>query len=129
MSTPVVIALLAAVIGPLLTYIAASRKLSGRIGTSEAASLWQESQSIRQDYRDRINESERRQAHLEERVAKLEEKNNELMKENLVLRRENLDQAQTIRRCQERIEALERENTHLKSTIQALGGFTDEQGQ
>ena len=73
-------ALVAAVVGPLVAYLGASRKLSGKIGTSEAADLWAESSRIRDDYRSRITE-------LAARIAALEATNDALVSENRDLRK------------------------------------------
>jgi septal ring factor EnvC (AmiA/AmiB activator) len=101
-----VVAVLAVIFAPLVAYIAASRKLSGKIGTSEASDLWTESKNIRDDYRTRIDQANMRQAELEARVAKLESQNNDLTRENLQLRN--------------RIDVLERENAELKEQIADL---------
>lgn len=46
----------APIIAALVTYIIAKRKTSGKIITSEAAQLWQESQNMRQELRDEVKE-------------------------------------------------------------------------
>lgn len=40
--------LVAGIVGPLGAYFLASRKMSGKIATSEAAQLWEESRAIRE---------------------------------------------------------------------------------
>jgi cell division protein FtsB len=100
------VALAVATVGPLLTYLVASRKLSGKIGTSDAADLWSESRSIRDDYRDRLDQSNRRQAACEERIAKLESDKNALVGENMMLRG--------------RIDVLEQENKRLRDHVEKL---------
>lgn len=80
MNTPILVAVLAIVAGPLVAYVTANRRLSGKIATSEAADLWAESSSIRDDYRARIST-------LEARVETLEQKNTELERANDELRR------------------------------------------
>jgi hypothetical protein len=65
------IALLAALVGPLITYLVAARRFSGKIETTEARDLWAESASIR-DW------SRRRIVALEKRVETLEEENERL---------------------------------------------------
>jgi hypothetical protein len=109
-----IIALFAGIIiGPLATYLVASRRLSGKIGTSDAASLWSESKSIRDDYRERLSASDARQARLEERVGILERINNELAVENLGYKT-------VIEGLNTRIEALEKENKGLKAQVAGL---------
>lgn len=82
MSTAIGVAVLAAVFGPLLTYLAAARQLSGRVATSDASSLWAESASIREDYRTRITELNGVVDRCEKRIEELEKRNAELAKEN-----------------------------------------------
>lgn len=79
-----VVALVVAIVGPLATYVTASRKLSGKIGTSEAGDLWAESRAMRDEYRERT-------AALEARVAKLEQANADLTRENDDLKRQLSD--------------------------------------
>jgi len=61
MSDPTLIAAaisaISVVLGPIIAYVAASRRLSGKIQTSEAKDLWRESASIRDDYRARLKEA------------------------------------------------------------------------
>jgi len=82
MNPALIIAISAAIIGPLLTYLSSARRLSGRITTSEAASLWQESSSIREDYRTQIKALNRIIARCESRITELEKINKELNREN-----------------------------------------------
>lgn len=72
---PTVGVLIVGIVGALSAYLAAARRFSGKIGSSDAAQLWQESASIREDYRNRI-------AALEARVASCETANNELANVN-----------------------------------------------
>lgn len=124
------IAALAAVAGAIVAalgaYVAAARRLSGKVSTSEAGELWQESAAIRQDYRDRLHSADDRQARLEERVAKLEQRNSELAAEVVQLMREALELQRTIGRLRdERDEALGAVE-HLQATIK--GRRTDDPG-
>ena len=79
---PVVVALVTA----FGAYLASVRKLSGKIGTSEASDLWEESADIRKDYRAQLLMEQQRTARLEQRVDKLEDVNNLLMLDNRDLR-------------------------------------------
>lgn len=72
--------------GALAIYLTAIRKLSGRISTSEATSLWEESKAMRDDYRAQLEAAERRTAALEARVERLEDENSGLVLENRELR-------------------------------------------
>lgn len=78
----------AIVIAPLVSYLAASRRLSGKIATSDADALWTESRSIREDYRARLDAGNKRIAELEARVAEVEKLNNSLTSKNSLLERE-----------------------------------------
>lgn len=44
---PIIGVIAVAIVGPLGTYLVAARRLSGKIGSSEASELWQESRSMR----------------------------------------------------------------------------------
>lgn len=72
------IALVAAFFGPLITYLVAARRFSGKIETTEAKSLWEESRSIRHDLAGRLQEVNGVVDRLEARVAELEAENKEL---------------------------------------------------
>jgi hypothetical protein len=74
-----IIALFAA---PLVTYLVAARQFSGKIATSDATDLWEESRSIRDWSQKRINELNDLVVHLERRVAEVEVKNHGLTLEN-----------------------------------------------
>jgi chromosome segregation ATPase len=100
------IALAAIVFAPLIGYITASRKLSGKIGTSDADALWSESKAIREDYRNQLGEANRRLVRCEERIAQVEGLNSDLVRENLGLRK--------------RIDTLEHENAALKQQVSDL---------
>jgi predicted RNase H-like nuclease (RuvC/YqgF family) len=109
--------ILAAVIAALAVYIEASRRLSGKINTSEAKSLWDESASIRKDYADRLAKSEERMAHQDERIGKLEERNNELARENLELKARNNELQARCDDLLRQLETFQSENESLKRTI------------
>lgn len=99
MPTSTVIALAGVLVAPVLAYLAAARRLSGRIATSEASSLWAESASIREDYRAQLASERARTDELEDRVAELVERNREL--------------EQQAAACHARCEALERQLADL----------------
>lgn len=109
-NTVAIIATLAALIGPLLAFLATSKKMSGKIGTSDADKLWDEAERQREDYRQRIERSDKRVAALEMRVDSLEGLNRNL-------RQENFDHESTIQKLNDRVESLEKENTKLKEQI------------
>lgn len=53
---PLLSGALAAVITAFVTYLIARRQSSGRVGTSDAATLWEESQAMRKELRDEVRE-------------------------------------------------------------------------
>lgn len=116
MSIAVIVALVAALGAPVLTYIVAVRKLSGKIATSEAADLWAESGKIRLEYREQI-------ATLTGRCRRLEEQLDGLMSNSGALKAQIAEQAQTIGECRMKIAKLELENTNLKGEIVRLEGL------
>jgi septal ring factor EnvC (AmiA/AmiB activator) len=116
----VVVALIAAILGPIATYIIAARKLSGRIDTSEATSLWEESRSIRSDYRDRLAEAEKRMAKLEARIADEERANTTLTRENIDLISKNQECEWKIEKLRERVAMLDQEKVLLRETIESI---------
>jgi hypothetical protein len=61
-----IIPVIAALAGPVVAYLVAARRFSGKIETTEAADLWRESRDIRKWSRDRIEQLEHRIAHLED---------------------------------------------------------------
>lgn len=85
--------ILGILVGPLLTYLVAARKLSGRIKDSEASSLWEESRSIREWSTERVRELTKHIDELETRMVSLETKNGELLAENkqLILDKAHLE--------------------------------------
>lgn len=110
----------AAVVSPALAYLAAARRLSGRVATTSADELWAESRALRDDYRSQLSETQGRQAKLEERVADLEKRNTDLARENVELRRDAAEAERTIATLEARVGELERENTELKAHVAAL---------
>lgn len=106
---PIGVALLAAA----GAFFAAIRRMSGKIATSEAAQLWAESASIREDYRVKAERNGERIARLEERLALCEKDNNKLSKDNLVL-------MVKIAECERTIAVLREENTALREQIAHL---------
>lgn len=117
-----IVPVVVAVVATLGSYLAASRRLSGRIATSEAASLWEESRSIREEYRERLAAAEARQAKLEERMADMEQLNLKLSRENSELKIRNRELVQLCERLQDKIDQLVRENRSLKETIRKVIG-------
>ncbi len=85
---PLVGIIIVAVVGPLGAYIATARKMSGKIATSDAQQLWEESRSIREWSEKRIEACDKEIADLRETLRKVlarlhavEEHNAQLSKE------------------------------------------------
>lgn len=114
----VVVAIAVALITAFGGYLAAAKRLSGKIATSEADSLWKESASMREDYRAQISAALERQASLEARVAKLEERNAELLGENVELLRQAIDFQQTIHQLRDERDELKAKVSSLESRLQ-----------
>lgn len=83
---PAVIAILVALIGPIATYLVAVRQLSGKIKTSDASELWEESRSIREWSTGRIKDLTEQIRRLEARLDEVEMLNHALMEENIHLK-------------------------------------------
>lgn len=79
---PVIGVLVVALVGPLVTYLVAVRRLSGKVASSEATELWAESKSIRDWSSARITELNGVVSRLEMRVARCEGQNDKLVREN-----------------------------------------------
>lgn len=65
--------------GPLVTYLIAARRLSGKIGSSDATELWQESRSIRDWSKAQIEMLTARIAAVEQQNATLASANADLV--------------------------------------------------
>ena len=66
--------------GPLLAYLGAVRKTSGRIRASDASDLWEEAGNIRRECAERVRVLEERLRWEEERAMKLMEENRRLQR-------------------------------------------------
>ena len=80
MSNAPLLTFIGVVVGALGAYLAAARRLSGKVTTSDAAQLWAESRAIRQELEDRNR-------YLVSRLDALETKYDELQRENARLLR------------------------------------------
>ncbi len=74
--------LLVGLTGPVFLLIRSARQFSGQIATTDASKLWDEANSIRQEYRDRIAALNEVIARHEGRIRVLEAANEQLEKEN-----------------------------------------------
>lgn len=65
-------------IGGGVTYIAAIRRASGRVETTEASELWSEARTMREDYRKQLETALELIERLRTRISELESDNYEL---------------------------------------------------
>lgn len=107
--------LIGAFLGPIFAYLVAARRFSGKISTSDASSLWEESGKLRAEYKEEMNELRAITFRLRERVEDLEDKNDTLALENGELRAEVSRLKHENRELKARIEELEREQHIPKS--------------
>jgi hypothetical protein len=70
-----------ALTSPVLGYLLAIRKASGRVGSSDASQLWAEARALRSDQNERIRVLEQRLEWQEKRVMELVSENNRLLRE------------------------------------------------
>lgn len=93
---PTLIAIIAAIAAPLVTYLVAARRFSGKIESSDAKELWAESRAIRDWSQGRIAVLDATVTRLETRVGVLERNNDTLFQENQILTRQVHDLNLTI---------------------------------
>lgn len=82
----VFVPLAVAIIGPLFAYIRLSRRMSGKISTTEASRLWEASEKMRNDLGGQVAIERERRMELEGRVQNLERVNTEIVAENYELK-------------------------------------------
>ena len=122
-------AFLIAAVGSALSAVVAIRRASGRVGTSEATELWNESRAIRQDYAARIETLNEVVARCEtrieaqaQRIDDLEAKNEKLYLENGNLKRMLEEHERTIAELRNQLHDVSEENKRLKIEGQQLKG-------
>lgn len=108
---PALAAIVTAGAASVVTYFTVRRSKSGRINSSEADVLWEESTSIRRELREQVQQLERHISLNEVEIQKLRTENAELKHEVLVLRQENA--ALTVQ-----VEKLKAENRELREITQ-----------
>lgn len=80
--------LIGAVAGPLVTFLVAARRFGGRIDTTQAHDLWEESARIREWSSKRIDTLNNLVSRLETRIDGLEQENEQLRADNRDLHRQ-----------------------------------------
>jgi uncharacterized phage infection (PIP) family protein YhgE len=103
--TPVLI-FAGVVVSGLVTYFVARRNSSGNISTSDAASLWKESNDLRQEYRDRAEL-------LEKRLTEVNDKLQSVMEELGTLKANSATMEAKIESLKKIIAELQDENKRL----------------
>ena len=114
MNWQILVAIVAALSAPLFAYLAAARKLSGKIQTSEASSLWAEASNLRKEYKEEVT---RLRAELDEcldRIAAVEDINRKLRIENGGMTRTIKDQKLRIEELEASVAILTGDNRRLK---------------
>lgn len=126
---PIVGVVLAAIIAGLASYLAAARKLSGKINTSDAAELWSESRSIREWSAERIANLTSQVTELEHRIEVVEGYNLALINDKQALLKQITELTAERDACRHTIETLStqlnlaHEHTlELEEDIKALEG-------
>jgi len=92
------------------TYLAVRRAKSGRINSSEADVLWEESTAIRRELREQVQQLQHEIAQSNARIGELRTENAELKRELLTLRAENAD-------LLVQVDQLKSENVDLRSRV------------
>lgn len=90
------------------TYLVARRNTSGSVSTSDAASLWKESNDLRQEYKDRAEK-------LEERLEEVNTQLTEVMAQLTELKGNSVIMESKIKELQRIIAELREENQRLLS--------------
>jgi chromosome segregation ATPase len=114
------IIIVSAVVGAIGAYLVAARQFSGKIETSDAKELWQESRSIRDWSTQRIGTLNENVERLEERVGALEGSNEQLAAENQKLITEIAELNTTIKELRDEIVALVEELRTSKKQVAKL---------
>lgn len=113
MDPSLIIAITALILAPLLGYFTIVRRASGKIATSEAEQLWEESRSIREWATKRIAELNGVVERLEKKVEELESHNESLSLENGRLTSLLDEYGKTIAELRDQIHRLSNANLRL----------------
>lgn len=120
MNYGILVPLVVALVAPLFAYLAAARRLSGRIQHSEATSLWEEASKLRSEYKDELGRLRREIEGCYDRIGEIETVNGRLREENGTLRRLVLEHEQTINDLTAALDVLRTENHMLKARVVEL---------
>lgn len=122
MGIAAIIALVGVILGPAITYLGLQRRLSGKIGTSEASDLWEESRNIRKELEERNRWLSDKITQLQKRMEELEAENRALHRENGALQRVIEGQERTIEDLRGRNGRLEERVHELETQMEAHSG-------
>lgn len=120
LSPALVIGLIVGISAPLVSFIIAARRFSGKIQTTEAAALWEEAGKLREEYRLESAGLRARLVACEGRIAELEHINHELLKERDGLEKRVAVHEKTIQELHSRVKTLTRQNKELNLSNVAL---------
>lgn len=112
--------LAAAILGPLVSFLVAAKRFSGRIDSTEASKLWDESAAMREALQGQLDSALKRVTRLEERAARAESDNNSLQARNIALDRQALEYQRTIDEQRRQIDQLQREVHDLQTLVKQL---------
>lgn len=85
----IIIPIIGVIVAPILTYIVAVRKTSGRVDTTEAATLWAEAEKMREIYRQEGIELRAQIRSLEDRLDKARDESEAARQESKAARQES----------------------------------------
>lgn len=127
MSAGVLVALVAALASPVVAYLTAVWRLSGRVQTSEAKDLWKAQEDFRADLlerneflRGRLDTCSTKIDDLEQKLLAIERKNGELSTENGTLHKLVDAHEETIKRLETENASLRGRNDQLERRVTEL---------
>lgn len=110
-SFPLLLSLIGVVVAPALTYVVATRRTSGRVDTTEAEKLWDESRGLK--------------AELAAEKASLSLETRDLRADNYSLRNEVLDLRTRVQHCEMLVTHCEAREAMLIDRLRQAGLITD----
>lgn len=117
MTLGVILGIAAILIAPAVGYLTIVRRLSGKIGTSDASKLWEAAEQMRKEYRAEIERLQAVVDRMEARLDELQAKNGDLHRMIEAHEQTIEDLRKQVASLEKRNEALETENVELKRRI------------
>lgn len=131
LSLLVLLGIVTVLLAPAAAYLTVVRRLSGKIGTTEASRLWDASEEMRKEYREEIERLQGVIDRMEKRIDDVESVNAELRTKNGDLHRMIELHEQTIADLRAQVQELrsrnrvvEEENVDLKRRIEEVENGT-----